>query len=139
MDVFNRNEVRPFITKDKSEIRNILSPDNSCIRNQSLAEALLLPGQSTEEHRHPISEEIYYVQSGKGRMRIEGEERDVKDLDGIAIPPGAVHKMWNTGDKPLTFLCCCSPAYRHEDTELVEGQSWDHETEENTEEPEKPG
>jgi mannose-6-phosphate isomerase-like protein (cupin superfamily) len=118
MEVVNRNDVEPFITKDQSEIRNILSPDNSSIRNQSLAEALLLPGQATEEHRHPISEEIYYIQSGYGRMRIAGEERDVKPLDGIAIRPGVLHRIWNTGDEPLTFLCCCSPAYSNEDTEL---------------------
>jgi mannose-6-phosphate isomerase-like protein (cupin superfamily) len=118
MEIVNRNEVKPFITKDTSEIRNILSPDNSSIRNQSLAEALLLPGQVTEAHRHPKTEEIYYIQSGQGRMRIDGEERDVKPLDAIAIPPGALHKIWNTGDEPLTFLCCCAPAYSHEDTVL---------------------
>ena len=119
MEIVNLNDVEPFITKDQSEIRNILSPDNSSIRNQSLAEALLQPGQSTEEHRHPISEEIYYVQSGRGRMRIEGEERDVKRFDAIAIPPRALHKIWNTGEEPLRFLCLCAPAYTHEDTELV--------------------
>lgn len=120
MEIFNRNEVEPFITKDHSEIRNILSPDNSSIRNQSLAEALLRSGQATEEHMHPRSEEIYYIQSGNGRIRIDGEERDVKPLDGIAIPPGVAHKIWNTGDEPLTFICCCSPAYTHDDTRLVE-------------------
>ena len=120
MEIVNRNEVTPFITKDTSEIRNILSPDNSSIRRQSLAEALLPPGRATEEHRHPKTEEIYYIQSGRGRMRIEGEERDVQAFDGIAIRPGALHKIWNTGDEPLTFLCCCVPPYTHEDTELVE-------------------
>ena len=121
MEIINRNEVTPFITKDRSEIGNILSPDNSSIERQSLAEALLLPGQATEEHRHPRTEEIYYVQSGRGRMRIEGEERDVRAFDGIAIPPGAPHKIWNTGDVPLTFLCCCVPPYSHDDTELDNG------------------
>jgi mannose-6-phosphate isomerase-like protein (cupin superfamily) len=120
MEIFNRNDVEPFVTKDQSEIRNILSPDNSSIRNQSLAEALLLPGQATQEHRHPKTEEIYYIQSGHARMRIDGEERDVKPQDGIAIPPGSIHKIWNTGSEPLTLLCCCSPAYSHDDTELME-------------------
>src|SRR3990172_3997413 len=100
MEIVNRDVVEPFITKDRSEIRNILSPDNTTIRNQSLAGALLPPGQSTEEHRHPISEEIYYVQSGRGRMRVEGEERDVKQFDAIAIPSGTPHKIWNTGEEP---------------------------------------
>jgi mannose-6-phosphate isomerase-like protein (cupin superfamily) len=31
-----------------------------------------------------------------------------------------VHKLWNTGDEPLKLLCCCAPAYTHEDTVLTE-------------------
>ena len=120
MDVINRNEVQEFITKDTSEIREILAPRNSAIRRQSLAEALVKPRMATEEHRHPNTEEIYYILSGQGRMRIDGEERDVAPLDGIAIPPGAAHKMWNTGDTDLIFLCCCVPAYTDEDTIMSE-------------------
>ena len=118
MEIFNRSEVPAFITKDTSEIREILSPRNSSIRRQSLAEAILPPGRATEEHRHPIAEEIYYILSGQGRMRIEGEERDVRQFDGVAIPPGSPHKLWNTGDRDLVLLCICVPVYTHEDTVL---------------------
>jgi len=120
LETVNRKDAAPFITKDKSEIRDILSPRNSSIRNQSLAEARVLPGKSTEEHIHPKTEEIYYVLKGKGRIRIEGEERDVKSGDGIAILPGKCHKIWNTGKSDLVFLCCCAPAYTHEDTVITE-------------------
>ena len=120
MEIVNRNDADPFITKDTSEIREILSPRNSSIRRQSLAEARLLPGKSTEEHIHPKSEEIYYVLKGRGRMRIEDEERAVKAGDGIAILPGKRHRMWNTGKSDLVFLCCCTPAYTHEDTVTTE-------------------
>jgi mannose-6-phosphate isomerase-like protein (cupin superfamily) len=118
MDILNRNDVPAFITKDGSQIREILSPANSAIERQSLAEALLPPGEATDEHSHPITEEIYYILSGAGRMRIEGEERDVGQFDGIAIPPGALHKIWNTGEEDLVFLCMCVPRYTHEDTVL---------------------
>ena len=37
------------------------------------------------------------------------------------IAPGAVHKLTNTGDAPLTLLCCCAPAYSHDDTVLTGG------------------
>jgi len=76
MEVVNRNGVEPFITKDNSEIREILAPSNSSIKNQSLAEARLTPGQSTDEHFHPKSEEIYYILEGRGRMKVEDEERE---------------------------------------------------------------
>ena len=47
------------------------------------------------------------------------EERGVKRGDCIVIPPGAEHKLTNTGDEPLVLLCCCAPAYSDEDTVLT--------------------
>ena len=78
MEVINRNEVEPFVTKDSSEIREILAPANSSIMNQSLAEAILAPGLGTDEHYHLKAEELYYVLDGRGRMQIDGEEREVE-------------------------------------------------------------
>jgi len=120
MDIINRADAAPFITKDGSEIRELLAYRNSGIRNQSLAEATLPVDAATQEHYHPKSEEIYYILRGTGRMKIEGELRDVGPLDAIAIPPGLKHKIWNTGAEPLVLLCCCAPAYEDSDTVMVE-------------------
>jgi mannose-6-phosphate isomerase-like protein (cupin superfamily) len=122
MDIKNIGEVPAFITKDGSEIRELLAYRNSAIRNQSLAEARLPAGASTQEHYHPKAEEIYYITQGTGRMRIEGELRDVKPGDAIAIPPGKKHKIWNTGAETLHLLCCCAPGYEHGDTVITEEQ-----------------
>src|SRR6516162_9164912 len=83
MDIKNLNEVISFITKDGSEIRELLAHRNSAIRNQSLAEARLPAGGSTREHYHVQTEEIYYITHGTGRMRIDGETREVKAGDAI--------------------------------------------------------
>lgn len=120
MDIKNLADVPAFATKDGSEIRELLAHRNSAIRNQSLAEARLPVGASTQEHYHPKTEEIYYITHGTGRMRIEGELRDVKPGDAIAIPPGQKHKLWNTGPDILRLLCCCAPAYEHDDTVITE-------------------
>jgi mannose-6-phosphate isomerase-like protein (cupin superfamily) len=120
MDIKNLNNLAPFITKDGSEIRELLAHRNSVIRNQSLAEARLPAGTGTQEHYHIKTEEIYYITHGTGRIRIEGETRDVKTGDAIAIPPGSKHKLWNTGNEPLRLLCCCAPAYEHSDTIITE-------------------
>jgi len=120
MDVKNVENVRPFTTKDGSEIRELLAQRNSVIRNQSLAEARLPAGGSTQEHYHLRAEEIYYITQGTGRIRIEGEVREVKSGDAIAIPPGQKHKLWNTGKETLRLLCCCSPAYEDADTIITE-------------------
>jgi mannose-6-phosphate isomerase-like protein (cupin superfamily) len=72
------------------------------------------------EHFHTKTEEIYFITSGVGRMRIEGETCDVKAGDAVAIPPGRKHKLWNTGGETLRLLCCCAPAYEHSDTIITE-------------------
>lgn len=118
MEVKNLSEVPAFITKDGSEIRELLAYRNSCIRNQSLAEARLPPGVSTIAHRHQKTEEIYYILEGEGLMQVAAETRSVGPGDAIAIPPGSLHQITNTGLGVLRFLCCCAPAYEHEDTFL---------------------
>lgn len=120
MDVININNLTPFTTKDGSEIRELLAYRNSCVRNQSLAEARLPPGAKTTRHYHPITEEIYYITAGTALMEIDGETRIVGPGDAIAIPPGAKHQITNTGNVLLKLLCCCAPAYTHEDTVLCE-------------------
>lgn len=119
MDVQNIDCVPAFITKDGSEIRELLAHRNSRIRNQTLAEARLSPGRFTTPHRHLKTEEIYYILEGRGSMQVDGETRAVVPGDAIAIPPGSAHKITNTGNGLLKFLCCCAPGYEHEDTELV--------------------
>ncbi len=120
MDIKNLSAAPPFITKDGSEIRELLAHRNSAIRLQSLAEARLPAGASTQEHYHARTEEIYYITAGRGRIRIEGETAEVRAGDAIAIPPGKKHKLWNTGSEPLTLLCCCAPGYEHSDTFITE-------------------
>ncbi len=122
MDVQNINRVVAFKTKDGSEIRELLAHRNSCIQKQSLAEARVAPGQKTTPHFHRATEEIYYILEGQGEMWLGEESHDVGPGDAIAIPPGMVHTIKNTGTATLRFLCCCAPAYEHDDTVLVEGE-----------------
>jgi mannose-6-phosphate isomerase-like protein (cupin superfamily) len=123
MDIKNLDDLAPFVTKDGSEILELLAHRNSVIRNQSLAEARLPVGGATQEHYHPRAEEIYYLTYGTGKMRVEGETRDVRAGDAIAIPPGQKHKLWNTGSETLRLLCCCAPGYEHSDTVITEASA----------------
>ncbi len=118
MDIQNIEKVPAFITKDGSEIRELLGHRNSCIHNQTLAEARLPPGGATTPHRHLKTEEIYYILEGQGLMRVEEESRSVGYGDAIAITPGFLHQITNTGKNTLKFLCCCAPGYEDTDTVL---------------------
>ena len=108
-----------YVTKDGSEIRELMHPAVQGNAAQSLAEATVAPGARTALHRHRCTEELYHILSGNGRMQLAEENFDVVAGDTICIPPGTAHCIENLGDKPLVLLCCCSPAYSHDDTELL--------------------
>jgi len=108
-----------YVTKDGSEIRELMHPAVHGNRRQSLAEARVHPGQVTALHRHRVTEEIYHFTAGSGRMRLGDAEFAVAAGDTVAIAPGTAHSVGNTGAGVMTILCSCSPAYAHEDTELL--------------------
>jgi mannose-6-phosphate isomerase-like protein (cupin superfamily) len=103
----------PFTTKDGSTIRSILDRTNAPVEKQSLAEASMTPGQSTDRHYHKLCEEFYFLLEGTAQMEIDGETRAVGPGDAILIPAGARHQI--TAKSKLRFLCCCAPPYDHAD------------------------
>ena len=120
MHVANLEHAEAFETLDGSTIREVAGPVSLPTENQSLAEATVPVGGATAEHFHEVTEELYFFTAGRGRLRIGDVEREVGPGDCAVIPPGTVHKLWNTGEEDLVLLCCCAPAYSHEDTVLVE-------------------
>ncbi len=116
MQIRSLRRAEPFATADGSTIRSLLDLSTAPVQHQSLAEATLSPRGATERHYHRQSEEIYYVTSGRGEIEIDGARASVEPGDAILIPPGAWHQITASGDGDLTFLCCCAPPYRHEDT-----------------------
>jgi mannose-6-phosphate isomerase-like protein (cupin superfamily) len=114
------NDIPAYVTKDGSLIRELLHPDHHGARNQSLAEALVPPGTRTHRHRHRMTEEIYHITAGRGMMSLGADRFVVETGDTVLIPPGTPHCIEALADEPLRFFCCCSPAYSHQDTELLE-------------------
>ncbi len=120
MEVRSYADIEPFVTLDGSEIREWAGPVSAPAQNQSLAEAAVPVGGATIEHFHRLTEELYLVTSGLGRLVIEGEEREVGEGDCALIPPGSRHKLFNIGDQPLRVVCACAPPYSDADTVLTE-------------------
>ena len=111
MKIASISGVEFFVTKDGSTIRELHHTDV-----QSLAEATLEPDEATQRHYHRVTEEIYFVLKGSGRMEVDGETRMVRPGDAVLIPAGAWHTLENNGTSELRILCCCAPPYADADT-----------------------
>ena len=110
MQVRSLTEAEPFTTKDGSTIREL---HHTAV--QSLAEASLAPGQSTQRHYHARTEEIYLLTGGGGVLEVDGASREVSAGDAVLIPPGAWHELV-AGTEGARLLCMCAPPYSHDDT-----------------------
>ncbi len=100
---------------DNCRLREIMHPDKSDIAlRYSLAHASVAPGQTTWLHALRTSE-VYYILSGEGTMRINGDQASVRPGDTVYIPPHAKQQITNTGAADLLFLCIVDPAWRKED------------------------
>jgi len=115
MRIANLETTNAFTTLDGSQIREVARMERN-----TLAEAVIPPSGATFAHHHTF-EEVYFFISGRGRMRTDDEEAEVGPGDCVAIPPGAVHKLWAGPDAPLVLLCVCAPPYSDEGTTMLEG------------------
>ena len=66
MIVINRHRASIIKTRHGSEIRPLVDRTTSAITQCSLAEEILLPGQTVTPHHHREIEEIYYIVEGRG-------------------------------------------------------------------------
>lgn len=118
--ISSRKTITPYVTKDGSQIFELMHPEQQGNRQQSLAEALVMPGQKTLSHLHKVSEELYHITQGQGLMTLDNETFSITQGDTVCIPPGCSHCIENNGEVDLHILCMCSPPYSHDDTEITE-------------------
>lgn len=69
-------------------------------------------GSRPPAHLHPAQDERFEVRSGTLRVKVGGEERELRAGDVLEIPRGTKHAMFNAGDEPATAVWTTSPAGR---------------------------
>lgn len=62
-----------------------------------------LPGSGPGPHRHPY-DEVQFVQAGRGRWTVNGEEFEAGAGDILVIKAGEVHSFRCIGEEPLVQL-----------------------------------
>jgi mannose-6-phosphate isomerase-like protein (cupin superfamily) len=111
MKVINRNQAAVINTPHGSEIRPLIDRTTSAITQCSLAEEILPPGSAVGRHHHRVTEEIYYIVEGEGRMTVGDESREVGAGDAVFIPRGNSHTITNTGESDMKIILVCGPAH----------------------------
>lgn len=79
--------------------------DNKLLKNLVLSKTKLRAKKSTNGHRHAGQEEVYYFIKGKGQMELDHRIFDVQAGDVVLVEDNVFHKVHNTGDFWLEFIC----------------------------------
>lgn len=66
-------------------------------------------GSRLRPHDH-VSEQVYVIVQGRGKMRVGEEERWVEEGDLVYVPPGALHGIENSSEGVLVYVSAATPA-----------------------------
>ncbi len=81
----------------------------------------LAPGERVPfGHRHRDQEELYVVLAGGGRLKLDDEVVDVRQLDAVRIEPQTMRCM-EAGPDGVQWLAFGAPATGPGDAEIVQG------------------
>ena len=99
-----------FVGPDGARIRE-LAGRGAGLESHSLAIITHPAGMTTVDHHHTVADEVYYVQSGRGHIRVDGEVRPLTPGETIIIRPGQRHKLWADMGEDVVLVVTCAPAY----------------------------
>ena len=87
----------------------------------SIAQARVLPGETTRWHRLHNTVERYVILQGQAEVEI-GQLPPTTTAKGdvVLIPAGCRQRIRNTGETELVFLAICSPRFQTDAYEDIE-------------------
>lgn len=69
----------------------------------NFSQARFAPGQVAAAHAHADMSEVFFVESGQGVIRVNGQDFSLEAGVCIAVEPGEVHEVSNTGTEELVL------------------------------------
>lgn len=94
---------------------NQMKVENTDLGKQLGAERLgarlwrLAPGQASTKHRHLLTEELYVLLEGEGRVRIGEEVLTVAPLDALLVEPETTRQLFNDTESDQLWLVFGAP------------------------------
>jgi len=106
----------PITALDGALIYELMNEKERKQMDVALAVGFLPAGRKAIPHYHKISEELYYVTDGFGKVRVGEQDFEVKKGSLIYVPTDSVHALENGSDsEELRVLCVSSPSYTEGD------------------------
>ncbi|CAB1060915.1 hypothetical protein D1BOALGB6SA_5682 [Olavius sp. associated proteobacterium Delta 1] len=104
----DQRSLRHVVKGRESEILRdtyyLIDPENSPSKNLTMGYTVIYPTGKTTGHAHADMEEVYYIQSGQGKMVIGDKEFPIQAGDAFYVPFGEFHVTYNTGNQPLAMV-----------------------------------
>jgi mannose-6-phosphate isomerase-like protein (cupin superfamily) len=107
----SETEGERFTGPHSRQIKHLVAPWTVGSSNLWVGVTIVDPGFSSNPHLHDNAEEVFYVISGSGYIKVGGEEEEIGPGSCIFIPPKAVHQLVNTGIAELKVVAITSPPF----------------------------
>ncbi|MDQ6998973.1 MAG: cupin domain-containing protein [Mariprofundus sp.] len=92
------------LSHDAEIVKKILFHENELPASVRLSHAVFKPGQKASAHSHDDLYEIFYVISGSGLFRINGDEYQVTTGSCMRIDPGELHEVINDSHDDMIMI-----------------------------------
>ena len=110
MIIRNWQDATPYVGHETAIIWTMLSEqtadaDAAVLQGLvSVTRHMMQAGKSGDYHAHEDREQVYYIISGAGKMKLDDEIHDVRPGDTVHIPPKVKHQLVNDGDEWIEHL-----------------------------------
>ena len=75
----------------------------------SVIEERMPPGTSEVRHFHNKADQFFYVLAGSLTIEVSGRESTMRARQGLHVPAGQPHRVFNRGDAGAEFLVVSNP------------------------------
>jgi quercetin dioxygenase-like cupin family protein len=103
VSVVHVDDVEPIELPRKSWSRMLVTDATVGGNASSLGYSVFTPGAALTSVKHE-TEEVAYVVSGSGELRLDGEVVRFEPGDALHIPPDVWHAVANTGDEDVVMV-----------------------------------
>jgi mannose-6-phosphate isomerase-like protein (cupin superfamily) len=80
----------------------------------------LTPGQASTKHRHEVTEELYVLLEGTGRMRVGDELLTLEPMSAVLVEPSELRQLFNDTGSDQLWLVTGAPNEATNTLEMTE-------------------